>query len=288
MRHKMSPKMKTLWKFTLHPRGGVDLAPLSTGDRLYVLADYCLWALNLRWGFYYYRQSVLGSWAGFLFPERGWGKRFIDYRGLLYAMTADRFGRPTPIIFDPEKRQVIQADAGPLTRGVRYIFTAGVKVERCYLDGKYREGITAHLHHEKTFLWKSTDRLRPAIKYTEVMGDVLQVNDTIVVCQNYFSRKRRMPAGYSITAFHYRTGSTIWNIESYTYSHRLFPFAVVGDNMFITGGGHKDGFFRKIDLTTGKTLVNESFDPIDSGVAHHEGVFYFGAGGQVIALTEDG
>jgi hypothetical protein len=280
--------MKTLWKFTLYPRGSVDLVPLTAANgRLYVLADYSLLALNLRWGYYYFKQPVLGSWARFLFPERGWVKRFVSYQGLLYVMMIDRFARTSPVVFDPEKQQVIQADAGPLFRGVKYIFTSGVKVERCYLDGKYREGVSAHLHHEKTLLWTSTDRLRPAIKYTKVMGDILQVNDTIVVCQNYFSRKRHMPAGYSITAFHYRTGSIVWKIESYTYSHRLFPFAVVGDNMFITGGGHKDGFFRKIDLVTGKTLVNEPFDPIDSGVAHHEGVFFFGAGGEVIALKEE-
>ena len=78
--------MKTLWKFTLHPKGGVDLAPLTADGRLYVLADYSVWALNLRWGFYYYRQPVLGSWARFLFPERGWVKRFIYHRGLLYVM----------------------------------------------------------------------------------------------------------------------------------------------------------------------------------------------------------
>lgn len=280
--------MKTLWKFTLHPSGGVDLVPLAVDGRLFILADYSVWALNPRWGFYYYREPILSSWARLLLTERGWARRFIEYRGLLYVMTADRFGRTRPVVFDPERRQVIEADAGPLTRGVKYIFTSGIKVERCYLDGRYREGISAYLHHEKTLLWRSTDRLRPAIRYTEVMGDILQVNDTIIVCQNYFSRRRHMPAGYSITAFHPRTGSTVWNIESYTYSHRLFPFAVVEDNMFITGGGHKDGFFKKIDLATGKTLINEPFDPVDSGVAHHDGVFYFGAGGQVIALTEDG
>jgi hypothetical protein len=279
--------MKTLWKFTLHPKGRIDLAPLTADGRLYVLADYSLWALDIRWGFYYFRQRLLGHWAGFLFPEQGWVKRFIAYRGLLYIMTVDRFGRTAPVIFDPGKRQVTPADAGPLSRGLKFIYASGVKVERCYLDGRYREGVVARLHHEKTLLWTSTDRLRPAIKYTEVMGDILQVNDTIVVCQNYFSRKRHMPAGYSITAFHHRTGSIVWNIESYTYSHRLFPFAVVGDSMFITGGGHKDGFFRKIDLVSGKTLINEPFDPVDSGVAHHGGVFYFGAGGQVIALAED-
>ena len=280
--------MKTLWKFTLHSKGGFELAPLSAGGRLYALADYSVWALNLRWGFCYYRRPLLGSWARYLFPERGWVKQFIEHRGLLYVMAADRFGRVRPVVFDPEKRELIEADTGPLSRGVKFIFTSGVKVERCYLDGRFREGISAHLHHEKTFLWNSTDRLRPAIKYTEVMGDILQVNDTIVVCQNYFARRRHMPAGYSITAFHHRTGATVWNIESYTYTHRLFPFSVVGDNMYITGGGHKDGFFRKIDLASGKTLVNEAFDSIDSGVAHHSGVFYFGAGGQVIALTEDG
>ena len=279
--------MKTLWKFTLYPRGGVDLAPITIDDRLYVLADYSVWSLNMRWGFYHYRQPILGRWAGFLFPERGWVKRLIAYRGLLYILTTDRFARTAPVVFDPVKHQVVDADAGALSRGVKFVFTSGVKVERCYLDDRHREGVAARLHHENTLLWTSTDRLRPAIKYTEVMGDVLQVNDTIIVCQNYFSRKRHMPAGYSITAFHYLTGATVWNIESYTYSHRLFPFAVVGDAMFVTGGGHKDGFFKKIDLVTGKTLISEPFDPIDSGVAHHNGVFYFGAGGQVIALTED-
>ncbi len=280
--------MKTLWKFNLYPRGTVDLAPLAADGMLYVLADYSLRALNIRWGFYYFDLPILGTWARHLFPERGWVKRFVYRGGLLYVMMVDRFGRTSAAVLDPEKRQVVQADTGPLYRGIKYIFTSGVKVERCYLDGKYREGVTAHLHHEKTLLWTSADRLRPAIKYTKVMGDILQVNDTIVVCQNYFSRRHRMPAGYSITAFHHRTGSIVWNVESYTYSHRLFPFAVVGDTMYITGGGHKDGFFRKIDLTTGRTLVSEPFDPIDSGVAHHEGVFFFGAGGRVIALSEEG
>jgi hypothetical protein len=278
--------MKTLWKFTLHPRGRVELAPLTAGGMLYVLADHSLWALDSRWGFYYFKQPLLGSWGRLLFPERGWVKRLVSGKGLLYFMLVDRFGRASPIVFDPAKQHPIEGDTGPLFRGIKYIFTSGVKVERCYLDGRFREGVTAHLHHEKTFLWTSADRLRPAIKYTEVIGDILQVNETIVVCQNYFSRRGHMPAGYSITAFHHRTGAIVWNIESYTYSHRLFPFVVVGDTMFITGGGHKDGFFRKIDLVTGRTLVTEPFDPIDSGVAHHEGVFFFGAGGEVIALRE--
>jgi len=279
--------MKTLWKFTLYPKGRVDLAPLTADGMLYVLAGHSLWALNSRWGYYYYRQPLLGPWTRLRFPERRWVKRLVSTKGLLYFMLMDRFGRALPIVFDPEKQHAIEGDAGPLYRGIMYIFTQGVKVERCYLDGRFREGVTAHLHHEKTLLWTSADRLRRAIKYTEVIGDILQVNDTIVVCQNYFSRRRHMAAGYSITSFHHRTGAIVWNIESYTYSHRLHPFVVVGDAMFITGGGHKDGFFRKIDLVSGRTLINEHFDPIDSGVAHHEGVFFFGAGGEVIALAED-
>ncbi len=150
-----------------------------------------------------------------------------------------------------------------------------------------REGVTAHLHHEKTLLWTSADKLRPAIKYTEVVGDILLVGDTIVVCQNYFARKRHMPAGFSITAFNYRTGEVCWNIESYTYSHRLFPSVVVDDNLYITGGGHNDGFFRKIDLVSGKILTHEMLPAVDSGLAYHKGVFFFGAGGEVVAMRED-
>jgi hypothetical protein len=280
----MTRVMETIWRFTFHPRGRVDLVPLVADGMLYLVSDYSVWCHNLRRGYYYFRAPILGRTRRLLFPERGWVRRFLSYRGLLYLMLVDRFGKNTDVVFDPAQQCVIKADVGPLYRAVRYIFKSGVKVERCFVDGKFRDGVTAHLHHEKTFLWTSGDKIRPAIKYTEVVGDVLSVGEAIIVCQNYFSRRRHMPAGFSITGFHHLTGEIMWNIESYTYSHRLHPFAVVADIMYVTGGGHKDGFFRKIDLTSGKVLANETLRAIDSGVTYHEGVFYFGEGGDVAAV----
>ncbi len=61
MRHKIDDEMKTLWKFTLHPRGAVDLAPLTADGMLYVLADHSLWALDSRWGFYYFKLPLLAK-----------------------------------------------------------------------------------------------------------------------------------------------------------------------------------------------------------------------------------
>jgi outer membrane protein assembly factor BamB len=189
------------------------------------------------------------------------------------------------VIFDQKKKLTVRGDTGPLYQKVKYIFRSSVRVERCFIDGRHREGITAFSHPEGKLLWSSAAALRPAIKYTEVVGDIIEAGSGVVICQNFFSRKRRMSVGYSILCFDRKTGEILWRIESFTYSHRIYPFAVDDSAMYVTTGGHREGSFKKISLVDGTVLINEPFSNIDSGVAGSGGVFYFGAGGGVIACA---
>jgi len=278
--------MEILWKFKFYPKGNVSYAPVVSDDRIFVLSDYHVWSLDIKWGFLYFKKPIVKFWERFLFPKRGWVKNFLFQNGLFYILLENRFGKTRRMVFDLKSRSVINENTGPLYRKVKYIFKSKVKIERCYLDGDYREGITAFSHPDGNILWKSSSYLRLAIKYTELVGDIIQVGDGIIMAQNYFSRKGRMPAGYSIICFEYKTGSVIWKIESYTYSQGIYPFFVEGDFMYVTTSGHKEGLFKKIDLQTGKTVINKPFLDISSGVCGKDGVFYFGVKEEVIACAE--
>ena len=280
--------MEILWKFKFYPRGSVSYVPVVSDDRIFVLSDYRVWSLDIRWGFLYFKEPIVNFWERFLLPKKGWVTNFLSQNGLFYILLKDRFSKTHRVVFDPVKKSVIGGNTGPLYRKVKYIFKSKVKIERCYIDGTYREGLTAFSHPEEKLLWTSSSLLRPAIKYTELVGDIIQVGDGIIMAQNYFSRKGRMPAGYSIICFEHKTGSVIWRIESYTYSQGIYPFFVEGDFMYVTTSGHKGGFFKKIDLRTGKTVINKTFLDISSGVCGKDGIYYFGAGDEVIACIEDG
>lgn len=280
--------MEILWKFKFHPKGHVSLIPIVVNGKLFVLSDYYIWSLNSRWGFYYYKEPVIKDLLRPLMPKRDRVYRFIHERGLLYILMKDRFGKTYRIIFDPDKMSIVHGDLAPLKRSVKYIFKADVKIQRSNID-TYREGISAVSGPDDMLLWTSSDSLRPAIKYTEIVGELIQIGDEVIIAQNYFSRRGKMPAGYSIISFDYETGKILWSIESYTYSSKIYPFVVVGDFMYITTGstgGYKEGFFKKVDLNSGKLLINEPFFEVESGVAWGDGVFFFGAGGEVIALKE--
>lgn len=280
--------MEIIWKFKFYPRGNVSYAPIVSDDRVFVLSDYHVWSLDIRWGFLYFKEPIVIFWERLLLPKRGWAKNFLFQKGLFYILLKDRFGKTHKVVFNLKKRSVIRENTGPLYRKVKYIFKSKVKIERCYIDGNYREGITAFSHPDGNLLWTSSSLLRPAIKYTELVGDIIQVGDGIIMAQNYFSRKGKMPAGYSIICFEHKTGSVIWRIESYTYYQVIYPFFVEGDFMYVTTSGHKEGFFKKIDLRTGKIMINDPFLDISSGVCVKDGVFYFGAGDEVLACIEDG
>jgi hypothetical protein len=205
----------------------------------------------------------------------------------------DRFGMDHRLIFDTTKRVLVKGDISPLVRKVIYIFKDRVRIERRMIDGRFREGVSAVNHVSDEFLWNSSERIRPAIKHTEVVGDVIQVGEGIVIAQNYYSRRGKMPAGYSITSYHYRTGTVLWNMESFTYSNRLYPFVKVGDFMYITMGtvgGNKEGIFVKIDLNNGQIVTKIPFKEVNSGVSGSlkgkRNLFFLGAGGSVIALED--
>ena len=253
---------------------------------MFALSRYDLWALDPFWGFYYFREPIVPGTRRIFFPKRGWVENFIYQNGLLYILLNDRFGRKVKTIFDPQKKRFTSGSTGPLYRKVKYIFKSHVKVERCFIDGDFREGITAFSHPNGKLLWNSATYLRPAIKYTELLGDIVQAGEGIILTQNFFSRRGRVHAGYSIISFDYRTGEILWNIESYTYHQRLFPCHVEGNFMYITTGGHREGHFKKIDLLTGKILENEMFLDMRSGVVGNNGAFYFGSGSDVIAIRE--
>jgi hypothetical protein len=245
-------------------------------------------------GFYYFKEPVAGATMLALLPEKDGVKDFLCRDGLIYILIKDRLKRTHRLIFDPQKKSLVKGDPAPLVRKVIYIFKNRVRIERCMIDGRYREGVRAVDHVSGDFLWNSSERIRPAIKYTEVVGDVMQVGDGIIIAQNYFSRRRKMPAGYSITSYHYRKGSLLWNMESFTYSSRLYPFVTSGDYMYVTtgaGGENKEGFLIKIDLKRGDVVEKIPFSEVNSGVSGgisgSESLFFLGAGDGVIAL-EDG
>lgn len=286
--------MEELWRFKFSSGEHISYAPALSRDRVFAVSDYHIWSLDLKHGFYYFKEPLVSRTMRTLLPENGGVKNFLYREGLIYILLKDLLGRSHRLVFDPERRSLVKGDPAPLVRKVVYIFKNKVRIERCMIDGRYREGVRAVDHTDEKFLWNSSDRIRPAIKYTEVVGDVLQAGEGIVIAKNYYSRRRKMPAGYSITSYHYRRGEVLWNMESFTYSSRLYTFATVGDFMYVTTGtvgGSREGFFIKLNLKSGKIVERIPFVEINSGVSGGvpgmESLFFLGAGDTVIAL-EDG
>ena len=286
--------MEELWRFKFPNDGHLLYAPAPSEERVFIISDYHIWSLNQKRGFYYYKVPIVNFAMRALLPDKGGIRNFLFHDGFVYLLMRDRFGMRHRLIFDTTKRVLVKGDLTPLVRKVIYIFKNRVRIERCMIDGRYREGVTAVDHVSEKFLWNSSDRIRPAIKYTEVVGDVIQVGDGIVIAKNYFSRRGKMPAGYSITSYHYRTGRVLWNMESFTYSNRLYHFATAGSFMYVTAGtvgGNKEGFFVKIDLNNGEIVTKIPFVEVNSGVSGglqgERNLFFLGAGGSVIALEDD-
>ena len=285
--------MEELWRFKFPHDGNLSYAPAPSEDRVFVIFDYHIWSLNQKHGFYYYKVPIVNFVMRALLPDRVGIGDFLFHDGLVYVLMRDRFGMDHRLIFDTTKMALVKGDPSPLVRKVIYIFKDRVRIERCMIDGRFREGVRAVDHASEEFLWNSSERIRPAIKYTEVVGDIIQVGEGIVIAQNYFSRRGKMPAGYSITSYHYRTGTVLWNMESFTYSNRLYPFVMAGGFMYITTGtvgGNKEGFLNKIDLSNGKIAAKIPFNEINSGVSGglqgEKNLFFLGAGGSVIALED--
>ena len=286
--------MEELWRFKFSSGDRISYAPALSGDRVYVISTDCLiWSLDLKHGFFYFKEPLASRMMRAVLPERGAVKNFLFRNGLVYIHLKDLFGRSHSLIFDPEKISLVKGDPAHLVRKVVYIFKNRVRIERCMIDGRFREGVRAVDHTDDSFLWNSSERIRPAIKYTEVVGDVMQAGEGIIIAQNYFSRRRKMPAGYSITSYHYRRGEVLWNMESFTYSSRLYSFTTAGDFMYITTGalgGNKEGFLIKINLKKGNIVEKIPFMEINSGVSGGgpgmEGLFFLGAGDTVIALED--
>lgn len=285
--------MEELWRSRFPFGERLLYAPAPSGGRVYVISsDYHIWSLDLKHGFYYFKEPLFGPTKLALLPRKEGVKDFLCRDGLIYILIKDRLGKSHRLIFDPEKKSLIKGDPTPLVRKVIYIFKDRVRIERCMIDGRYREGVRAVDHESGDLLWNSSERIRPAIKYTEVVGDVMQVGDGIIIAQNYFSRRRRMPAGYSITSYHYRKGSLLWNMESFTYSSRLNSFVTSGDYMYVTtgGGGSEGGFLIKINLKKGDIVERIPFAEVSTGVSGgvsgSENLFFLGAGDGVIALVD--
>ncbi|GEM_PF-2975907 len=286
--------MEELWKFKFSSGERISYAPALSGDRVYVIStDFRIWSLDLKYGFYYFREPLVSRTMRAVLPEKGGVKNFLYRDGLLYILLEDLFGRSHRLVFDPERRSLVKGDPAPLVRKVVYIFKNRVRIERCMIDGRYREGVRAVDHTDDNFLWNSSERIRPAIKYTEVVGDVMQAGEGIIIAQNYFSRRRKMPAGYSITSYHYRRGDVLWNMESFTYSSRLYSFVTAGNFMYVTTGalgGNKEGFLIKINLKKGNIVEKIPFMEINSGVSGGvpgmESLFFLGVGDKVIALED--
>ncbi|MBN1571774.1 MAG: hypothetical protein JW984_01120 [Deltaproteobacteria bacterium] len=285
--------MKEIWRFKISSGDRISCAPALSRDRVFAVSDYHIWSLDLKHGFYYFREPLVSRTMRAVLPKKEGVKNFLYRDGLIYILLKDLFGRRHRIVFDPEKRSLVKGDTAPLVRKVVYIFKNRVRIERCMIDDRYREGVRAVDHTDNKFLWNSSDRIRPAIKYTEVVGDVLQAGEGIIIAQNYFSRRRKMPAGYSITSYHYRRGEVLWNMESFTYSSRLYSFATAGDFMYVTAGtagGNKEGFFIKMNLKSGKIVEKIPFMGINSGVSGGvpgmESLFFLGAGDTVIAIED--
>jgi hypothetical protein len=279
--------MKVLWRYTLQTDTAVQYAPICVGGRVYVVAGPDLVSLDARWGYHYSVVPLFGSLIFRLAHPANWLIRFMADDGKLLFLVRSRWGARSPLVYDPRIREFTDGDPSPLLRKMKYIFAGDYKITRFFSEDTRFEGLIATTHPGGETLWNSLDRIRPAVRSTRIIGDILQVESRVIMCQNYFGRRSMMPTGYSIVCFDRHTGEVLWKQESYSYGQRLYPGVVQEGILTITGGDQRTGFIRKVDLTTGRVLSQETDEMPFSGLAVDDGIYYFGVGRDVVAVREE-
>ena len=279
--------MKTLWRYTLASNTTIQYAPTFADGRVYVVAGNDLISLDAVWGYHY---SVVPQFGSFIFRVTHpavWLVRFMTSEGKLLFLGKNRWGTRFSLVYDPRIKEFIDGDPSPVLRKMKYIFAGDYKITRFFSEDTRFEGLVATTHPGGKTLWNSLDRIRPAVRSTRIVGDILQVESRIIMCQNYHGRRSMMPTGCSIVCFDRQSGEVLWKQESYSYGQRLYPGVVADDMLTIAGGDQRSGFIRRIDLMTGKIVSQKTEDVPFSGLAFDNGVYYFGMGRDVAAVREE-
>jgi len=279
--------MKTLWRYTLGADTAIQYAPAFAYGRVYVVAGPDLISLDAVRGYHYSVVPLFGSFIFRITHPSEWLIRFMTSDGMLLFLGKNRWGTRFPLVYDPRIREVVDGDPSPILRKMKYIFAGDYKITRFFSEDTRFEGLVATTHPEGEALWNSLDRIRPAVRSTRIVGDILQVESRIIMCQNYYGRRSMMPTGCSIVCFDRQSGEVLWKQESYSYGQRLYPGVATEDMMTITGGDQRMGFIRRIDLVTGRIVSQKTEDVPFSGLAVDNKVYYFGMGRDVVAVRED-
>jgi len=279
--------MKVLWRYTLKTDTTIQYAPVCLDDRVYVVAGPDLVCLDDKWGYHYSIVPLFGSAIFRLTHPSDWLIRFMAGDGKLLLLGKNRWGTRFPLIYDPRIREFTDGDPSPLLRKMKYIFAGDYKITRFFSEDTRFEGLAATTQPEGKAIWNSLDRIRPAVRSTRIIGDILQVESRVIMCQNYFGRRSMMPTGYSIVCFDRHSGEVLWKQESYSYGQRLYPGVVQDGILIITGGDQRARFVRKIALTAGRILSQETGEIPFSGLTISDGIYYFGMGRDVVAVREE-
>jgi len=279
--------MNTLWRYTLASDTTIQYAPTCVDDRVYVVADSDLISLDTRWGYHYSVVPLFGSFIFRITHPDGWLVRFTTSDGMILFLGKNRWGTRSPLVYDPRIREFVDGDPSPILRKMKYIFAGDYKITRFFSEDTRFEGLVATTHPKGETLWNSLDKIRPAVRSTRIVGDILPVESRIIMCQNYYGRRSMMPTGYSIVCFDRQSGEVLWKQESYSYGQRLYPGVATDGILTITGGDQRAGFIRRIDLVTGKIISQQTDDVPFSGLTVDNGVYYFGMGRDVVAVREE-
>ncbi|MBN1883196.1 MAG: hypothetical protein JW885_13600 [Deltaproteobacteria bacterium] len=279
--------MNILWRYTLKTDTAIQYAPAFIGGRVYVVAGPDLISLDAAWGYHYSVVPLFGPLIFRIAHPVGWLSKFMASDGMLLFLGKNRWGILSPLVYDPRIREFVDGDPSPILRKLKYIFAGDYKITRFFSEDTRFEGLIATTHPKGETLWNSLDKIRPAVRSTRIVGDVLQVESRVIMCQNYFGRRSMMPTGCSIVCFDRHTGEILWKQESYSYGQRLYPGVETNGVLTITGGDQRAGFIRRIDLMTGKVISQETGTAPFSGLAADSGVYYFGMGRDVVAVREE-
>jgi hypothetical protein len=279
--------MKTLWRYTLLSDTAIQYAPTCVDDRVYVVAGPRLISLDSRWGYHYSVVPLFGSPLFRLTHPADWLVRFSSHEGKILFLGKNRRGARSPLVYDPRIREFTDGDPSPIMRRMKYIFAGDYKITRFFSEDMRFEGLAATTHPEGKALWNSLDKIRPAVRSTRIVGNILQVESNVIMCQNYFGRRSMMPTGYSIVCFDRQSGEVLWKHESYSYGQRLSPGVATDGILTMTGGDRRSGFLRRIDLVSGAIISQETDDVPFSGLAVDKGVYFFGMGRDVVAVREE-
>ena len=279
--------MKVLWRYTLNEDAAVQYAPVCMDGRVYAVVGPDLIPLDALWGYHYSVVPLFGSFIFRITHPNEWLIRFMTSNGMLLFLGRNRWGTRSPLVYDPRIKECVEGDPSPILRKMKYIFAGDYKITRFFSEDMRFEGLVATTQPAGKVLWNSLDRIRPAVRSTRIVGDILQVESRIIMCQNYFGRRSMMPTGCSIVCFDRQSGDVLWKQESYSYGQRLYPGVVTGDIMTIAGGDRRAGFIRRIDLETGKTISQKTGGVSFSGITVENGVYYFGMGHDVVAVREE-